>query len=715
LNVNCQQISLLRYATMQEIRGKNKGNRTMKDLSGISLGQYEIREKIGQGGMAQVYKAYQPNLTRFVAVKILPPTLAEEAGFTERFQREAQAIARLQHPNILQVYDYGIQDNYNYLVMRYVENSVTLDTLIREGKPLNKLIEYIMQAADALNYAHEHGIIHRDVKPSNILVDGKWALLSDFGLVKMKESATQLTGTGIGMGTPAYMSPEQASGSKMVDHRTDIYALGVILYRVLTGTIPHDAPTPLGILVKRSSEAIPWPRQIKPDIPESLEHVILRSLAREPDARYSTATDFAEALQKARVDPSYREEAVSTIYGINEATVVHTGQTPLPPTKVPVTISSSPPQNRSLLIGGAVAGVVILIGALIFLLVVMTTGTTGLADQPLVQTATSPPAAVVPAATATPIPPTATPIPPTATPIPPTATPVPTLPPPSAPGVIAKTDVEVRTGPGEGYELMGYLPEGAKAEIAGRDKERQWWQIKTTLAATGVGWIKADPALAEASETDNLPIALAPPMPTATFTPQPDTPTPTPKPDTPTPTSTATAPADTPTATATVRSTPLAATPTTKAPAAPTATKALPPPAGQITLLKPVSLDQPSFGMTEFEWQWGGELRPDQGFEVRVWREGEPPAGAHDAVLDNKNGQVQALGNNTFRLNINIKDAFGVKGRRGEYLWTIVLIQVSPEYKDLGIQAPPARLRFEPPGGGGDGSGGSGGGDSGSF
>ncbi|MCL4302245.1 MAG: protein kinase [Anaerolineae bacterium] len=669
----------------------------MKDLIGITLGQYEIREKIGQGGMAQVYKAFQPSLNRFVAVKILPPILAEEAGFTERFQREAQAIARLQHPNILQVYDYGVQDNYNYLVMRYVENSVTLDKLIREGAPLNKLIDYIMQVADALNYAHEHDIIHRDVKPSNILIDGKWALLSDFGLVKMKESATQLTGTGVGMGTPAYMSPEQASGAKVVDHRTDIYALGVILHRILTGTIPHDAPTPLAILVKRSSESIPLPRQIKPDIPESLEHVVLRSLAKEPDARYSTATDFAEALQKAKTDPTYREEAVSTIYNINEATVAHSGPLPLSSTPAP---TPSPQKNVGLRWGAAAAGVVLLVGALVFFLV--TRGNTGLADQLPTPTPANPTPADVAAATPTPRPPTDTPAPPTATSLPPTDTPVPTPLPPGIPSVIAKTDMEVRAGPGEQYDLMGYLPEGAKAEIAGRDKERQWWQIKTTLAATGIGWIKADLELAEASETDNLPIALAPPTPTATPTPVPDTPTPT-----------ATSPADTPTPTATPiptrSSTPKPAVGT---PPSPPPTPAPVVPAGQITLVKPLSLDQPSFGMTEFEWQWAGGLAPDQGFEVRVWREGEPPAGAHDAVMDSKSGQIQVLGNNTYRLSINIKDAFGVKGRGGEYLWTVVLIQITPEYKDLGIQAPPGRLRFEAPGGGGGGGkdGGGGGG-----
>ncbi len=504
------------------------------------------------------------------------------------------------------------------------------------------------------------------------------------------------SGTGVGMGTPA-SSARTASGATVVDHRTDIYALGVILHRILTGTIPHDAPTPLAILVKRSSESIPLPRQIKPDIPESLEHVVLRSLAKEPDARYSTATDFAEALQKAKTDPTYREEAVSTIYNINEATVAHSGPLPLSSTPAP---TPSPQKNVGLRWGAAAAGVVLLVGALVFFLV--TRGNTGLADQLPTPTPANPTPADVAAATPTPRPPTDTPAPPTATSLPPTDTPVPTPLPPGIPSVIAKTDMEVRAGPGEQYDLMGYLPEGAKAEIAGRDKERQWWQIKTTLAATGIGWIKADLELAEASETDNLPIALAPPTPTATPTPVPDTPTPT-----------ATSPADTPTPTATPiptrSSTPKPAVGT---PPSPPPTPAPVVPAGQITLVKPLSLDQPSFGMTEFEWQWAGGLAPDQGFEVRVWREGEPPAGAHDAVMDSKSGQIQVLGNNTYRLSINIKDAFGVKGRGGEYLWTVVLIQITPEYKDLGIQAPPGRLRFEAPGGGGGGGkdGGGGGG-----
>ncbi|NJN95286.1 MAG: serine/threonine protein kinase [Anaerolineales bacterium] len=278
----------------------------MEDLIGKTLGQYEIKEKIGEGGMAHVFKAFQPSLNRFVAVKILSPAVAEKAGFTERFQREAYSVARLHHPNILQVYDFGLQDNYNYIVMRYVENSKTLGHLITEGASLDRLINYIMQVADALNYAHEQGIVHRDVKPSNILIDGKWALLSDFGVVKMTETATHLTNTGFSLGTPAYMSPEQAEGIN-VDYRTDIYALGIILYRILTGTIPHDAPTPIGILVRRRTEPVPPPRQIKPNISQSFEHVTLRALATKPDDRYGNAMDFAEALKNAQSDPNYQE------------------------------------------------------------------------------------------------------------------------------------------------------------------------------------------------------------------------------------------------------------------------------------------------------------------------------------------------------------------------------------------------------------------------
>lgn len=666
----------------------------MKSLVGTTLGRYEILEKIGQGGMAHVYKAYQPGLNRFVAIKVVLPSLAEEVDFAERFQREAQAVARLNHPNILQVYDFGTHDSYNYLVMRYVENSTTLGDLIKTAAPVEKLIDYVLQVADALNYAHEHGIVHRDVKPGNILIDGKWALLSDFGLVKIKEASSQLTGTGIGIGTPAFMSPEQVSGQD-VDHRTDIYALGVILHRILTGTIPHDAPTPLSIMIKRKTEPVVPPRQIKPDLPPSLEQVILRSLAPVPDDRYATATDFIAAIKKAEADPNYREAVITLPPGAGSdvTMVASSSQGRL----VPDNRAAAPAKNKSLLLGGAITAV-ILLAVLSLALFLLMPDKPEAAAQTITETPFSP-------ATATPVAATATPVPATAT-----STPTPSLVSPGTPAVVAQAEVEVRTGPGPEYDLLGYLPAGATAEIRGRDKAGDWWQIKTTLATTGLGWIRGEANLITTNTNENVPIALAPALPAPTLTP-------TLKPATPT--ATATSIAAIPTATATATQSRPTATPTTTEAVVvfPTATPLPAVPAGQLTLLKPVSLDEPSYGVTEFQWQWGGSLQPDQGFEVRVWREGEPPAGVHNAVEDNLNGNIVALGNNTYRLVVNIRDAYGVKGRSGEYQWTVVLIQISPEYKDTGIQAPAGSLRFEAGGGGGGGGrdGGGGGGDGGSI
>ncbi len=666
----------------------------MANLIGKTLGQYEIREKIGQGGMAQVFKAYQPGLDRFVAVKVLSPSLAEEPGFTQRFQREAHSAARLHHPHILEVYDFGLQDNYNYLVMRYVEKSRTLGDLIREGAPLDRLINYIIQVADALNYAHQQGIVHRDVKPGNILIDGKWALLTDFGLAKIREASKQLTATGIGLGTPAYMSPEQASGTS-VDHRTDIYALGVILYRILTGTVPHDAPTPFAILAKRCSEPVPSLRETKPDIPESLNHVVLRSLSMIPGDRYPTATHFADALKKAEEDPDYREESITTWLATEAGTTVFDraddagAVTIASQDKMPFGASAARRNSLILIAGGALAAVVV-VGALLFLLLSLGGGGGNSTAQPLDQS--GPPAGAQVVA----------PISQTEASDLPTNTPTPV--PPGTPSAIARTDLEVRSGPGDEYELLGYLPGGAMAEIVSRDKEEQWWQIKSSLSAAGVGWIRAGSDFSEASDTDNVPIALAPPTPTPI--PVPDTPTSTASSASDTLTLTATPVPDTPTSTAT----PTQAVPTATpgAPASPIARKSPTLPAGQFTLLKPTSPENPSYGPTEFEWRWNSPLGADQGFEVRVWREGEPPAGVHNAVEDNKNGKVVALGNNTYRLTVDIRDAPGVQGRSGEYLWTVVLVQISPDYKDLGKQATPGRLRFEAGGGGGSDEGGGG-------
>lgn len=270
----------------------------MPDLVGHTLGQYRIVEQIGLGGMATVYKAYQPALDRYVAIKVLPAYYAHEPGFAERFTREAKAVAKLTHPHVLPIYDFGQEGSLSYIVMQCVDAGTLKDML---GQPISLITaaDVLEQIADAMDYAHDQGIIHRDVKPSNVLMDrGRWVLLSDFGLAKMVEGSIQLTGSGVGVGTPAYMAPEQGQGLK-VDRRADIYSLGIILYEMVTGRVPFEAETPMAIVVKHITEALPLPRTIKPDLPEPVERIIMKALAKNPDDRYETAGKMAVALRKA--------------------------------------------------------------------------------------------------------------------------------------------------------------------------------------------------------------------------------------------------------------------------------------------------------------------------------------------------------------------------------------------------------------------------------
>lgn len=268
------------------------------DLTGQTLGQYRIMEKIGRGGMAEVYKAFQPRLERHVAIKVLPPYFAHDETFLERFEREARAIARLNHPNILPVYDSGQEGELSYIVMRYVEEG-TLQEMLGKPWPLDRVVEIITQVGGALDYAHQGGIIHRDVKPSNVLMDkGEWALLSDFGLAKMVESSVQLTKSGAGIGTPAYMSPELGKGEP-ADERSDIYSLGIVLYEMLTGRVPFEADTPMAVVIEHITTPLPVPRSINPDIPEPVEQVLLKALAKDPAERFQRMGEMVRALQKA--------------------------------------------------------------------------------------------------------------------------------------------------------------------------------------------------------------------------------------------------------------------------------------------------------------------------------------------------------------------------------------------------------------------------------
>jgi serine/threonine protein kinase len=273
------------------------------NLIGKNIGQYQISEQIGQGGMATVYKAYQPSINRYVAIKILPSQYAQDPNFVKRFEQEARAIAALEHPHILPVYDFGTQEGLTYMIMRYIKSG-TLSNLMGQALPYERVVRMIGDVANALDYAHKQGVVHRDIKPTNILIDNNGeALLTDFGIAKLMTSteATQLTGAGNVLGTPAYMSPEQAKGGR-IDGRTDVYALGVVLYELLTGQQPYQAETPVAVVLKHVSEPLTLPRIINPNIPDPLEQVVVKAMAKAPEQRYQTAGEMQRALQQALRD-----------------------------------------------------------------------------------------------------------------------------------------------------------------------------------------------------------------------------------------------------------------------------------------------------------------------------------------------------------------------------------------------------------------------------
>jgi serine/threonine-protein kinase len=269
----------------------------MQELIGQTLGQYQIIEQIGQGGMASVFKARQLGLDRWVAVKVLPPHYAVDPDFSRYFIREARAIAQLEHPHILPVYDFGQQGPYTYLVMRYIEGSRSLADEMERSMPIGKALNYLKQVASALDYAHDRGIIHRDVKPANILLSDDWIFLADFGLARVLRPNPRVITTGITLGTPAYMSPEQGSGGK-VDTATDVYAVGVIVYTMLSGHIPHAAETTQAIIYKRNHEPPPSLRSVAPGIPATVDRVIQKALAPKPSGRFQRTGIFVEALNR---------------------------------------------------------------------------------------------------------------------------------------------------------------------------------------------------------------------------------------------------------------------------------------------------------------------------------------------------------------------------------------------------------------------------------
>jgi serine/threonine protein kinase len=270
----------------------------MNGMIGQTFGPYKITERIGEGGMAVVYKGYQQSLNRYVAIKVLRSELAQDKEFVTRFRREALAVAELSHPNILHVYDAGYANGVYYIVMAYVDGGSLKELVLQGPVDMDYAISIAAQVADALHHAHQRSLIHRDVKPNNILMsrDGR-PLLTDFGIAKALHDSSGLTRTGTSIGTPEYMAPEQIQGQK-VDGRTDIYALGIVLYEMLVGWVPFSAHTPVAALYKQVNEPPPPLRQANINVPDWLDAVVLKALAKSPSERFQQASDFAEALRQ---------------------------------------------------------------------------------------------------------------------------------------------------------------------------------------------------------------------------------------------------------------------------------------------------------------------------------------------------------------------------------------------------------------------------------
>lgn len=299
----------------------------------MNIGRYEILQELGQGGMAIVYLARDPLIKRQVAIKVLPRQFTFDPQFKTRFQREAEVIATLEHSSIVPVYDFGEHDDQPFIVMRYLSGGTLADRIGKGALPVNEIATLFQRIGAAVDYAHSKGVIHRDIKPGNILFDSQGeASLSDFGIAKIAEATSAYTGTGTMIGTPAYISPEQAQGEKNLTGRTDIYSLGVVLFESLSGELPFDADTPMGIAIAHIQKPVPSLLDRRPDLPPTFEGVIRKALDKDSTKRFATATALAQAIR----DRGTMAESGTVVESVR-GTVIES----LPSQPKPVSVSTS--------------------------------------------------------------------------------------------------------------------------------------------------------------------------------------------------------------------------------------------------------------------------------------------------------------------------------------------------------------------------------------